>query len=247
MMFDSVAEKIKKSDKIVFFTGAGVSTESGIPDFRSTKGLYNEKYEGFSPERILSNNFFFSNPEIFYRFYFDNIIHPEAKPNAFHYGISKIEKMEYDVTVVTQNIDNLHNLVLNQNVLELHGNINRNYCVKCSKYFSLNNILKQKGNIVKCDICDSLVKPDIVLYEEQLDENVVEKAIHSIINADVMIIAGTSLSVYPAASFVDYYNKDCLCIINKSTTMHDSKADYIFYDSCSTSLNLIIEKLESMK
>ncbi|MFA5341661.1 MAG: NAD-dependent protein deacylase [Clostridia bacterium] len=244
MIFDNVVERIIKSNKIVFFTGAGVSTESGIPDFRSDNGLYAEKYNGYSPETILSHSFFFSNPQVFYKFYFDNVVHADTKPNDFHYGISKIQNMKYDVTVVTQNIDDLHNIAHNKNVLELHGNINSNHCIKCGKYYSLNNMLDQKDKIVRCNICNSLVKPDVILYEEQLNEDIITKSIYSISDADVIIVAGTSLSVYPAASFIDYYNKDCLIIINKAKTLHDTKADFVFNDSCSKVLNTIIEKLE---
>ncbi len=243
-MIQSVVKSIIKAKKIVFFTGAGVSTESGIPDFRSSKGLYNEKYYGYNPETILSHDFFFSHPEIFFRFYHDNIIHANAKPNAFHYGITKLIRMNFDVTVVTQNIDNLHNMASNGIVLELHGSISNNHCTKCNKHFSLNYMLLNRNKTVRCDLCNSLVKPDIVLYEEELNEFLIEKSIKAISEADVMIVAGTSLSVYPAASFIDFYMRNCLCIINKSTTLHDSKADYVFHDSCSTVLSKIIEEME---
>ena len=246
-MIEDVAKIIKSSKKIVFFTGAGVSTESGIPDFRSTKGLYKERYNGFNPEQILSHEFFFDKPEIFFRFYFDNIIHAEAKPNAFHYGITKLKNMNYDITVVTQNIDNLHNIALNGKVYELHGSINCNHCIKCNKFFSLDYMLSTNNKIINCDICNSLVKPDVVLYNEELDEHIIEQSINAITEADVMIVAGTSLSVYPAASFVNFYNKNCLCIINKSTTPYDSNANYVFYDSCSSVLDRIIEKMETVK
>lgn len=245
MKIDNLVEKIKNSKSIVFFTGAGVSTESGIPDFRSSKGLYKERYQGYSPEHILSHNFFYEHTDIFYKFYFDNIVHIDAKPNKFHKNITKLEKMGYVVTVITQNIDNLHNEAENSNVFELHGSINRNYCTSCKKFFNLEYMIKNANNIVKCDYCNSLVKPDVVLYEEQLNESVIENSIYEILKTDVMIVAGTSLSVYPAASFIDFYNKDCLCIINKTTTLHDDRADYIFYDSCSVILEKLVNKLEN--
>jgi NAD-dependent deacetylase len=243
MKIDDLVKRIKDSKSIVFFTGAGVSTESGIPDFRSSKGLYKEKYNGYNPEYILSHDFFFEHTDIFYKFYFDNIVHIDAKPNGFHKNITKLEKMGYDVSVITQNIDNLHNKAGNSAVYELHGSINRNYCTSCRKFFDVDYMIKNVNNIVKCDYCNGLVKPDVVLYEEQLDETVIENSISKILNADVMVVAGTSLSVYPAASFIDFYNKDCLCIINKTTTLHDDRADYVFYDSCSVVLEKIISKL----
>lgn len=243
-MIDNLVKEIKKAKSIVFFTGAGVSTESGIPDFRSTKGLYLSKYDGYTPEVIISHSFFYHNPDVFYRFYHDKIVHPEAKPNDFHYGITKFKDMNYDVSVVTQNIDDLHNIAGNGKVYELHGSISRNNCIKCHKFFNLDYIITNRGKTVRCDECNSLVKPDVVLYEEQLDQVIIEQSIQAIIDADVLIVAGTSLSVYPAASFIDFYTKNCLCILNKTSTPRDSKADYVFYDSCSVVLNKIIEKLE---
>ena len=217
-------EIIKESGKIVFFGGAGVSTESGIPDFRSVDGLYNQKYD-YPPEMILSGDFFYSQTEEFYRFYRDKMLCLDAKPNAAHFKLSELEKLGKLTAVITQNIDGLHQMAGSKNVYELHGSVLRNYCLKCRKSFTAEDILNS-GGIPKCE-CGGLIKPDVVLYSEQLDQNVLNGAIRTIAEADTLIIGGTSLVVYPAAGLINYFHGDNLVIINMSPTSADSSADLL--------------------
>lgn len=222
---------IEESNNIVFFGGAGVSTESGIPDFRSAKGIYSKQLnKGFLPEEVLSYSFFKRHPKEFFEFYKDNLIYAEAKPNPAHMVLSKLEKDGKLKAVITQNIDGLHQLAGSKNVLELHGSIHRNYCVDCSKDYSLKFIINSK-EIPKCTKCGGVVRPDVVLYEELLNMEVLEKAIEYIKEADVFIIGGTSLVVYPAANLVNYYNGNKLILINKSATKYDYKAILTFNDN----------------
>lgn len=219
---------VRESRRIVFFGGAGVSTESGIPDFRSVDGLYHQKYD-FPPETILSHTFFMRNRQEFYRFYWDKMI-KDAKPNITHHVLAKLEREGRLAAVVTQNIDGLHQLAGSQNVLELHGSVHRNYCMKCRKHYSLSELLTRKqdesGFVPVCD-CGGVIKPDVVLYEEGLNEEVMDQAVYQIGQADMLIIGGTSLSVYPAAGFIRYYRGKRLVLINKTETSYDKDANLV--------------------
>lgn len=220
---------IDESNYIVFFGGAGVSTESNIPDFRSIDGLYNQKYK-YPPETILSHSFFVQKPEEFYDFYRDKMIYTEAKPNKAHYALAELEKQGKLKAVITQNIDGLHQAAGSKKVLELHGSVHRNYCQSCGKLFDAEYILKSSG-IPTCDECGGSIKPDVVLYEEGLDQQTLEDAVYYISHADMLIIGGTSLAVYPAAGLIDYYRGNKLVLINKSTTPLDNRADLLIQGS----------------
>jgi len=222
-----LAEYIKKAKNIVFFGGAGVSTESGIPDFRSTDGLYNMKYD-FPPETILSHEFFFEKTEEFFRFYRDKIYCPEAKPNGAHLALAKLEAQGRLSAVVTQNIDGLHQAAGSKKVYELHGSIKRNYCTRCGKFYDEDFVMKSSGT-PHCT-CGGLVKPDVVLYGEMLDDETVEGAVKAISNADLLIVAGTSLTVYPAAGFLSYFRGDDVVLINRDPTPFDSRASLVIRD-----------------
>lgn len=219
LMYEREIKELQKiiddSKAIVFFGGAGVSTESGIPDFRSADGLYNQKYK-YSPEQVVSHSFFMKYPEVFYEFYKDKMMCLEAKPNAAHTKLSELEKSGKLKAVVTQNIDGLHQKAGSKTVYELHGSIHRNYCMKCGKFYDAKYIKNHKG-IPYCE-CGGVIKPDVVLYEEGLDGNVINAAIRAIASADTLIIGGTSLRVYPAASFIDYFHGKHLVVINKLET-----------------------------
>ncbi len=219
-------EIIDKSRKIVFFGGAGVSTESGIPDFRSVDGLYNQKYK-YPPEQILSHTFFVNKTEEFFDFYRDKMICPNAKPNTAHKVLAKMEKIGKLSAIVTQNIDGLHTMAGSKKVLELHGCVNRNYCQKCGKMFDAEFILKSKG-IPHCD-CGGIIKPDVVLYEESLDNDVVSEAVREIRSCDTLIVAGTSLTVYPAAGMINYFRGGNLVLINRDSTPYDSQANFVIH------------------
>ena len=213
---------IEESENIVFFGGAGVSTESGIPDFRSQDGLYNQQYK-YPPETIISHSFYLKNPEEFYRFYKNKMLFPDARPNAAHLALAKLEREGKLKAVITQNIDGLHQAAGSREVLELHGSVHRNYCTRCGKAYSLKDVMKADG-VPRCG-CGGVIKPDVVLYEEGLDMDVLKKAVYYISNADVLIVGGTSLTVYPAAGLIDYYHGNKLVLINKSTTPMDGRAD----------------------
>ena len=229
---DKLKKLIDSHNNIVFFGGAGVSTESNIPDFRSSNGLFSEKLnKNFSPEQLVSHTFFVRYPEEFFKFYKDKLIYESAKPNDAHKALAHLEKLGKLNAVITQNIDGLHQMAGSKNVLELHGSIHRNYCTKCNKFFNLQDMLKLEGTIPHCDVCSSIVNPDVVLYEEPLDDSVVSKTIEALRKADLLIIGGTSLVVYPAASFIDYFNGDSVVLINKSSTGYDSKASLVINDS----------------
>lgn len=222
-------EMIDESNNIVFFGGAGVSTESGIPDFRSVDGLYNQKYD-YPPETILSHGFFMRNKEEFYRFYFEKILIDGIDPNPAHIALAQLEKSGKLKAVVTQNIDGLHQLAGSKTVYELHGSTQRNYCMSCHEFYDGEYMLEQKASgakIPKCQKCGGDIKPDVVLYEEGLDDEVVSGAVNAISRADMLIIGGTSLVVYPAAGLVNYYNGNKLVLINKSSTSQDSYANLI--------------------
>ncbi len=210
--FLQASELIGKAKRIVFFGGAGVSTESGIPDFRSQDGLYNQKYK-YPPEQILSHSFFVKHTEEFYEFYRDKMLFPDAKPNAAHYKLAQWEKEGKLSAVITQNIDGLHQKAGSKKVLELHGSVWRNTCMQCGKTYSLETIRKSKG-VVRCE-CGGIVKPDVVLYEEPLDGAVLEEAVKELERADLLLIGGTSLNVYPASGLIDYFGGNNIIVINK--------------------------------
>ena len=218
-------QMIQESDNIVFFGGAGVSTESGIPDFRSVDGLYNQKYD-YPPETILSHTFYRSNPKEFYRFYRNKMLFPKALPNPAHLKLAQLEQQGKLRAVITQNIDGLHQAAGSKVVLELHGSVLRNYCVSCGQFYDMQYILDSEG-IPVCKKCGNPVKPDVVLYEEGLDEKTIQAAIRYIKEAQVLIIGGTSLAVYPAAGLIDYFNGDHLVVINKTPTPRDAHADLL--------------------
>lgn len=221
---ETLRQWIAESHNIVFFGGAGVSTESGIPDFRSVDGLYNQQY-AYPPETIISHSFYVRYPEEFYRFYKDRMLFADAKPNAAHRALAKLEADGRLKAVITQNIDGLHQMAGSREVLELHGSVHRNYCTRCGKFYSLDDVIRSEG-VPRCD-CGGTVKPDVVLYEEGLDSNTLEKSVRYIRQADMLIIGGTSLVVYPAAGLIDYYRGSRLVLINKDATARDSQADLV--------------------
>ena len=218
---------ITESDNIVFFGGAGVSTESGIPDFRSTDGLYHQKFD-YPPETILSHTFFYRNPEYFFRFYREKMLPLDVQPNAAHLKLAELERQGKLRAIVTQNIDGLHQKAGSKNVFELHGSVYRNYCEKCGRFYGPEYIRDSTG-VPRCT-CGGRIKPDVVLYEEGLDQKVLEGAVRAIADADVLIVGGTSLTVYPAAGLIQYYRGQKLVLINRDETQYDSYADLIFRD-----------------
>lgn len=225
---DSIRELIQiieKYDNIVFFGGAGVSTESGIPDFRSVDGLYHQQYD-YSPERIVSHSFYRSNPKEFYRFYRSRMLYPDALPNAAHRKLAELEKCGKVRAVITQNIDGLHQAAGSKTVLELHGSALRNYCEDCGAFYDIHSILASE-EIPQCSKCGGPIKPDVVLYEEGLDDKTITSAIDYIRSAQVLIIGGTSLAVYPAAGLIDYFRGEKIVVINKTATSRDSFADLL--------------------
>ena len=238
---EKLKEMIAQSDNIVFFGGAGVSTESNIPDFRSVDGLYNQKY-AYPPETILSHTFFIKKTSEFYDFYREKMLYLDAKPNKAHLALAKLEKMGKCKAVVTQNIDGLHQAAGSREVLELHGSVLRNYCMRCHKPYDVRDILNSSG-VPQCR-CGGTIKPDVVLYEEGLDNSTITKAVKYISEADLLIVAGTSLTVYPAAGLIDYYRGDKLVLINKSVTPRDSMADLIINDAVGETLAYCVEGLE---
>lgn len=217
-------EIIDGSDNIVFFGGAGVSTESGVPDFRSEDGLYHQQYK-YPPEQILSHTFYMRMPEEFFRFYKDKLLITGVKPNKAHLKLAELEKQGKLRAVITQNIDGLHQAAGSKEVLELHGSVHRNYCEKCGKFYDFDYMANAQG-VPVCS-CGGRIKPDVVLYEEGLDMGIMQKAVEYISNADVLIIGGTSLAVYPAAGLIDYYRGNKLVLINKSATPRDRQADLV--------------------
>lgn len=219
---------ITSSDNIVFFGGAGVSTESGIPDFRSASGLFNQKYR-YPPEKIVSHSFFMSNTKDFYDFYREKVIFQDAKPNKAHLALAKLENKGKLRAVITQNIDGLHQMAGSVNVLELHGSIHRNYCLKCGKIYEISAIV-ETTDIPYCT-CGGIIRPDVVLYEEMLDTEIIDKSLEYVTNADVLIVGGTSLAVYPAAGLVSFYRGGKFILINKSSTPFDAEADMVINDS----------------
>lgn len=230
---------INESDNIVFFGGAGVSTESNIPDFRSTDGLYNQEY-AYPPETILSHSFYRRKPEEFFRFYRNKMLFPNAQPNAAHKALARLEQQGKLKAVITQNIDGLHQKAGSKEVLELHGSVLRNYCERCGKFYSLDQILASKELVPKCD-CGGTIKPDVVLYEESLNQKTLEKSVRYISEADMLIVGGTSLTVYPAAGLLDYYRRKKLVLINMAATAKDNIADLIIKRKIGEALSEVVE------
>ena len=233
---EELQKVIDESKKIVFFGGAGVSTESGIPDFRSVDGLYNQKYD-YPPEQILSHTFVKQNTEEFYRFYRDKMLCLDKKPNKAHYKAAQLEQAGRLIAVVTQNIDGLHQAAGSKRVYELHGSVHRNHCLKCGKFYTAEYIKNSPG-VPKCG-CGGIIKPDVVLYEEGLDEKTVTGALNAIADADTLIVAGTSLTVYPAAGFLRYFTGKHLVLINRDATPYDEKADLLFRENVGELLDKI--------
>lgn len=228
---EKLTQILRDSNNIAFFGGAGCSCESGIPDFRSASGLWNEKLKiNLTPEQLVSHTMFMKYPKEFFEFYRDKLIYPDAKPNAAHIALAKLEEMGKLKAVVTQNIDGLHQAAGSKHVYELHGSVLRNYCVKCHAFYDEKFILESKG-VPTCTKCGGNVKPDVVLYEEGLDDNVIRGAIAAISKADTLIIGGTSLVVYPAAGLINYFRGKNLVLINKSSTSADNKADLVIHEA----------------
>ena len=228
---------VMESENIVFFGGAGVSTESGIPDFRSVDGLYNQKYD-YPPEKILSHTFYMKNTEEFYRFYRDKMLFLDAEPNETHKKLARLEEIGKLKAVVTQNIDGLHQKAGSKNVYELHGSVLRNYCMDCGVSYPVDAIKNGEG-IPRCR-CGGMIKPDVVLYEEGLDQDIISNSIRAISNADMLIIGGTSLAVYPAAGLIDYYKGNKLVLINKSETPRDDVADLVIHEGMGSVFSKIL-------
>lgn len=240
---DELVSIIKESNHIVFFGGAGVSTASNIPDFRSSNGLFSKKLnQSFTPEQLVSHTFFVRYPEEFYEFYKKNLIYPDAKPNQCHRALAKLEEMGKLQAIVTQNIDGLHQAAGSKKVYELHGSVHRNYCTKCHTFFDAEYVINHSG-IPKCNICNGVVKPDVVLYEESLNDETVTGAIKAIEKADTLIIGGTSLVVYPAAGLINYFHGKNLVLINKSKTSADCKADLVINDNIAEVMEAVMNKL----
>lgn len=232
-MDEKVAELgqiLKESENIVFFGGAGVSTASNIPDFRSAKGLYSMRLKkNFTPEELVSHTFFVKYPEDFFEFYKEHLVYPDAKPNDCHKALAMLEEMGKLKAVITQNIDGLHQAAGSRTVYELHGSVHRNYCVDCGQFYD-GRYVREYDGVPKCKKCDGVVKPDVVLYEEALDDNVVSGAVSAIMRADTLIVGGTSLVVYPAAGLIRYFQGSKLVLINKSVTSADKEADLVIHD-----------------
>lgn len=238
-----LVEIIRDSENIVFFGGAGVSTESNIPDFRSSGGLWNEKLKiNLTPEQLVSHTYFAKYPEEFFEFYKDKLIYPDAKPNAAHIALAKLEEMGKVKAIVTQNIDGLHQAAGSKVVYELHGSVLRNYCMECNTFYDEKFILESEG-IPTCPACGGRVKPDVVLYEEGLDNNILRGAVNAISNADTLLIGGTSLVVYPAAGLIDYFNGKNLILINKSETSADRRADLVIHEPIGEVFTMVMENL----
>ena len=232
-------EWIKTSKNIVFFGGAGVSTESNIPDFRITDGLYNQEY-AYPPETILSHSFYKKKPEEFFRFYRNKMLFPNAQPNAAHKALARLEQQGKLKAVITQNIDGLHQKAGSREVLELHGSVLRNYCEHCGRFYSQEDLMEKKELVPKCS-CGGIIKPDVVLYEESLNQKTLEQSVRYISQADMLIVGGTSLTVYPAAGLIDYYRGNKLVLINMAATVRDGMADLIIKRKIGEALSEAVE------
>ncbi len=232
MCYESLKIIIKNTSNMVFFGGAGVSTESSIPDFRSKSGLYNiQNALNYPPEVVLSHSFFIKHTEDFFQFYKSNMIFADAIPNDAHITLTKLEEKGKLKAIITQNIDGLHQTAGSKNVYELHGSVHRNFCMNCNKYFDLNYILSSNTIIPRCNSCGGIIKPDVVLYEENLDMAILERSIKAISLADTLIVGGTSLVVYPAANLIKFFRGNNLILINKSSTPYDKQANLVIHDS----------------
>ena len=240
----ALVQLIRDSDNIVFFGGAGVSTESGVKDYRSEDGLYNtvKKYK-VSPETILSRSFFFAHPDVFYDFYYNYFLNTSAEPNRAHFALAELEKRGKLKAVITQNIDGLHQRAGSKNVIELHGTTTEHYCSACKSYMPVEKIKALRGQIPRCETCGAIVKPAVVLYEEPLNERVIEAAVNAIASADLLIIGGTSLAVYPAAGFIRYFGGGSIVLINRDETPYDSRAALVFRDSIGEVLSETVNRL----
>lgn len=237
--YEILKDIINKSNSIVVFTGAGISVPSGIPDFRSSNGIYAQKENSkYSPEEIISHSFFVDHTKEFYDFYKEKMCYPNAKPNIAHKYFADLQKQGKNVIIITQNIDGLHQEAGSSTVYELHGNIHRNYCEHCGRLFGLQYILNSKG-IPTCDKCGGLIKPDVVLYEEPLDEDIINRSVSAIMTCDTLIVVGTSLTVYPAAGFIRYFRGRNLVVINKSETKYDNMCDLVINED----IEKVIEKI----
>lgn len=239
---ETLTNLIKSSNNIVFFGGAGVSTESNIPDFRSNTGIYKQRKYPYPAEHMISHDFYLEHTKEFYDFYFHEMVFPDAKPNDAHIALAKLEELGKLKAVVTQNIDGLHQLAGSKNVYELHGSIHRNYCTSCHTFYDLDAMLSQKHQIPHCRKCNGRIKPDVVLYGESLDQNVIEKAVLAISKAEVLIVGGTSLVVYPAAGLLQYFKGNTIVLINKDATSMDQNADLIIREPIGKVLKAVIEQ-----
>lgn len=240
-MYDELKKIIEENNNIVFFGGAGVSTESNIPDFRSQSGIYSKKTYPYRAETMISSDFFYDHPDEFYDFYFNEMVYPNAQPNAAHIALAKLEEQGKLQAVITQNIDGLHQLAGSREVLELHGSIHRNRCRRCHAAYTLEDMLKQKDGIPRCPKCNGILKPEVVLYGESLDQQVIERAVAFIASADVVIVGGTSLVVYPAAGLLQYFRGKKLVLINKEETAMDSRADLVIHDAIGKVLGEVVK------
>lgn len=241
---ETLASWIRESRSIVFFGGAGTSTESGIPDFRSAAGLYlTEKHSPYPPEQMLSHSFFISKPDVFFDFYRTKMLHPGAEPNGAHRLLARLESEGRLSAVVTQNIDGLHQKAGSRRVLELHGSVHRNHCMNCSRYYGLDAITSSVETVPHCPVCGGIIKPDVVLYEEQLDDQVLNDSVQAIASADLLLIGGTSLTVQPAASLIQFFRGKHTVLLNGESTPYDSRADLIIKDRIGQAMERIGELL----
>lgn len=242
MMEDRLIELLKNAKNIVYFGGAGTSTESNIPDFRSQDGLYALKYK-YPPETMLSRSFFDSHTDEFFEFYKDKVLYPDAQPNKAHYALAKLEEMGKLSAVVTQNIDGLHQLAGSKHVIELHGSVHKNYCVSCGSQYELDFVVNSESVTPRCLLCASVVRPDVVLYEEGLDQEIMKDAIEAVSESDLLIVGGTSLVVYPAAGTIRYHKNNQIVLINKSETKYDNKALMRFDEAIGELLHRVVSQL----
>lgn len=242
MDMNQLKELVKASQNIVFFGGAGTSTESDIPDFRSAAGLYKDtKGSAYPPEVMLSYSFFKSHTEDFYSFYKSKMVYPHAKPNKTHHALVEFERRDQLKSVITQNIDGLHQIAGSHRVMELHGSVHRNHCMDCGEFYDLTYVIASESIVPHCKVCDGIIKPDVVLYEEALDSDVLEQSLQFISDAEVLIIGGTSLTVNPAAGLIRYYRGNKLILINKEATPYDGRANYIIHDSVGKVLDALVK------
>jgi len=242
MTENKLVELLKNAKNIVYFGGAGTSTESNIPDFRSQDGLYALKYK-YPPETMLSRSFFDSHTDAFFEFYRDKVLYPEAQPNKAHYALAKLEEMGKLSAVVTQNIDGLHQLAGSKHVIELHGSVHKNYCVSCDSQYDLDFVVNSESVTPRCTVCGGIVRPDVVLYEEGLDQGIMKAAIEAVSESDVLIVGGTSLVVYPAAGMIRYHQNNQIVLINKSETKYDNKVLMRFDEAIGELLHRVVSQL----